>query len=126
MNCKPFKPTARYPHGVVSFQDHVTFLEAYYATRPAGSFKPSTKKGRQRGEIFHLRGALRAKHSGWQATMGTIRAAMKSKAEWATWYDAVFKERKEKLMKRRVAKGRNGKTGRKLKPTATAETGLGR
>ena len=118
----PRRPTRRYPHGDLSLDNHVDFIERYYATRPPGPFQPATKKGRQRGEISHLRGALRMKFPGWHSSIATIRAALKSKPEWAKWYDEVFEERKEKLGLRRAAKGRDPKTEKNICTLETARS----
>lgn len=115
--------TARYPHGELSLGDHVAFLAQYYAARPPGPFHAPTSKSEQRGEISHLRDALRATYPGWHCTVRSIRAALGSNPAWAAWYEEVFWERKEKLEARREARGRDRKTGRKLSERSMREDG---
>jgi len=108
--------TPRYFHGDLPLHKHVAFIESYYGTRPPGPFVPSTRKGLQRGEVFRLRGTMRMAFPGWRTTvMSQVCEAIASKPEWREWYKEVFEERKGKLEKRRKKKGKDPKTGRKLK-----------
>ncbi|TCD63058.1 hypothetical protein EIP91_006045 [Steccherinum ochraceum] len=103
----------RYPNGVLSLENHVAFFEEYLSRRPPGRFRATTPKGEKRGELFHIRDALRDRYPGWHSTVKSIRMALASRPEWRSWYDEIFLERKQKLEANREAKGRDPRTGRK-------------
>ncbi|EKM58863.1 uncharacterized protein PHACADRAFT_248965 [Phanerochaete carnosa HHB-10118-sp] len=69
----------------------------------AGGHK-RTKKATKRGEVFQIRSTMRSKYPGWHTNLGTIKAALKSKPEWAAWTQQLVGERKEKLQVNREKK----------------------
>ena len=63
-----------------------------------------TKKGKKRGEIFQIRSGMRTKYPGWHTNLNTIKAALRTKHEWAGWAMELLGERQEKLKKNRELK----------------------
>ena len=91
--------SSRYWHGNMPRSALVDFLEKWRTTE-----HPPTKKGRQRGELMQIRGALRAGYPGWQTTMKTLRDALESRPDWKDWADELMSERHGKLEVRRSRK----------------------
>lgn len=115
----PFRPTNRYPHGLLSREEHVAFLEKWYEAHMAGPLPPS-KKRRQRGEIFQIRGNLRRQFPGWHSNLKTIKSALASRREWREWREELLHERKEKLEVRREQKAQR-KEGRERREKLLAK-----
>lgn len=97
------RKTARYFHGILSYPDHIMFLTEWCTRSLAGEHE-RTKKGAKRGEIFQIRSTMRMKYPGWHTNLGTIKAALKSKPEWAAWAQQLVGERKERLQVNREKK----------------------
>ncbi|GJE94302.1 hypothetical protein PsYK624_104710 [Phanerochaete sordida] len=112
------RKTQRYFHGILSYADHIAFLTEWRTQSRAGGHA-ETKKGKKRGEMFQIRSAMRMRYPGWHTNLGTLRAALKSRPEWAAWSQQLLGDRKEKLEvnreKKRVRKEQREKHAAKAK-----------
>lgn len=97
------RKTARYFHGILPYREHIEFLTEWRAQSLAGGHT-KTKKGKKRGQISQIRSAMRSRYPGWHTNLNTIRAALRSKAEWGQWSNELFGERKAKLKERKEQK----------------------
>ena len=65
-------PTTRYPHGMLSYDDHIAFLRTRHAHGLSAGLKAA-------------QASMRKRYPGWCVSLKSIDYALRSKPEWNDW-----------------------------------------